>query len=224
MKPTTYIAGPMRGLPEFNYPAFRRAAERLRALGHIVVSPVELNHGTDDDGTKPPVHYLRNDILALLTCDAIAVLPGWQHSTGARLEVAVAITFGFRFFDAGSGVSIATPSFVAITGGYERNPDEARAESLDVLAEETRAFARATFKSANPHSIAEHLRREAVELAAEPEDEEEMADVFLLLSHLSAGRDLAGAVRRKLEKNKSRKWGEPDAGGVQQHVDEAVAS
>jgi hypothetical protein len=28
-----YIAGPMTGLPEFNYPAFNAEAQRLRGLG-----------------------------------------------------------------------------------------------------------------------------------------------------------------------------------------------
>ena len=30
-----YIAGPMSGLPELNYPAFNAMAERLRAHGHV---------------------------------------------------------------------------------------------------------------------------------------------------------------------------------------------
>lgn len=33
MKPTIYIAGPMRGLPDFNRAAFNAAAERLAAKG-----------------------------------------------------------------------------------------------------------------------------------------------------------------------------------------------
>lgn len=36
-----YIAGPMSGLPEFNYPAFNRAAAVLRAQGHHVENPAE---------------------------------------------------------------------------------------------------------------------------------------------------------------------------------------
>jgi hypothetical protein len=33
---------------------------------------------------------VERDIKALLTCDAIAMLPGWQHSVGAKAELAVA--------------------------------------------------------------------------------------------------------------------------------------
>jgi len=36
-----YIAGPMTGLPEFNYPAFNAAAEYLRSLGHHVENPAD---------------------------------------------------------------------------------------------------------------------------------------------------------------------------------------
>ncbi len=90
--------------------------------------------------------------------------------------------------------------------------------SLDALAVEARAWGNATFATATPASKAEHLRREAVELCRAPHDVEEMADVFLLLAHLSDGLDLAGAVRAKLDKNKQRTWGKPDADGVVEHV------
>ncbi|MCY1527250.1 hypothetical protein D9M68_623110 [compost metagenome] len=36
-----YLAGPMTGLPEFNYPAFHAEAARLRALGYQVENPAE---------------------------------------------------------------------------------------------------------------------------------------------------------------------------------------
>ncbi len=36
-----YLAGPMRGLPLFNFPAFADAAAKLRAQGYDVFSPAE---------------------------------------------------------------------------------------------------------------------------------------------------------------------------------------
>lgn len=87
MSSRVYIAGPMTGYPEHNYPAFTVAAATLRAQGYDVVSPHELH---DDDMTRPFDWYLRRDIAALVTCDAIALLPGWEHSRGAQLEYAVA--------------------------------------------------------------------------------------------------------------------------------------
>jgi hypothetical protein len=70
-------------------------------------------------------------------------------------------------------------------------------------------------------SKAAHLAREAEELRNDPADVREMADVFLLLSHISDGYDLVAAAREKLEENKRRSWGQPDAEGVVEHVREA---
>lgn len=87
MTDTIYIAGPMTGYPEWNYPAFTAAAAALRGMGHTVVSPHELH---DDDMTRPFDWYLRRDLKALCDCDAIALLPGWVDSRGATLEYQVA--------------------------------------------------------------------------------------------------------------------------------------
>lgn len=38
---TLYIAGPMSGIPQFNFPAFIAAAAALRALGYTIISPAE---------------------------------------------------------------------------------------------------------------------------------------------------------------------------------------
>lgn len=90
---TLYIAGPMRGLPDFNFPAFRKAAADLREAGYGVVSPHELHSGAL---SLPWSEYMRRDI-ALLCSGAIggmALLPGWEDSQGAKLEVAVAHATG----------------------------------------------------------------------------------------------------------------------------------
>ncbi len=91
---------------------------------------------------------------------------------------------------------------------------------LGRLAREINAWATATFPGTNERSKAEHLRREAAELAAKPTDTEEMADVFILLANLTGylGVDLAAAVEAKMAKNRKRKWGAPDAQGVVEHV------
>lgn len=90
-----YVSGPMTGISHFNFPAFIKAVEGLRVQGHDVVSPHELAHA---DGGRPgsiPWHqYLREDLIAMLTCDAIVVLPGWDGSRGSTLEVFVATQVG----------------------------------------------------------------------------------------------------------------------------------
>ena len=100
---TLYLSGPMSGLPEFNYPAFKTAAERLRSKGHTVVSPHELpadclgcaNIGHEHSWAE----HMRVDLAALLTCDVIVLLEGWQQSRGAQLEKTVAEAIGLRVID-----------------------------------------------------------------------------------------------------------------------------
>ena len=92
-----YLCGPMTGLPEFNYPTFLKAAARLRDAGHEVVNPAELDNG---ETGREWSYYLRRDLLELLTCDSVAVLPGWERSKGATLEVHVARSLGMPVLDA----------------------------------------------------------------------------------------------------------------------------
>jgi hypothetical protein len=226
-----YIAGPMRGYEEYNYPAFNRAAERFRAFGHEVVNPVEINHGPEDPGTHPPEHYVRNDLREMAArCNAIALLPGWEASVGARCEVAVALTLGFTFYDAGSGSLRDAPYQCTISGGYGGSKD-CSPYTLDELAMQALAWQAVTFTERTCSSIAAHLRREVRELVGTDEEPAiayqpwEMADVFLLLVALAneCGTDLAQAVHEKLQVNRSRTWGKPDADGVVEHVAEGVS-
>jgi hypothetical protein len=87
-----YISGKMSGLPELNFPAFHAAAADLRAKGYDVVNPAELN---PDPGATWE-QCMRVDIAALMTCDAIALLPSWSDSRGAKLEKHVADALGMR--------------------------------------------------------------------------------------------------------------------------------
>ncbi len=91
-----YLAGPMTGYEQLNYPAFAGAAEHLRAIGHEVVSPAELNPIETEYADA-----MRNDIRALLDCEAIATLPGYEKSKGATLEFHIATVLGFLHFPIG---------------------------------------------------------------------------------------------------------------------------
>ena len=93
--PRIYLAGPMTGLPEFNYPAFHAEASRLRQLGYHVENPAEIN---PEGGSW--ADCMRRDIPQLLTCDSLALLPGWDKSKGARLEYHVASELGMQVFTA----------------------------------------------------------------------------------------------------------------------------
>jgi hypothetical protein len=99
-----YVAGPMTGIPQFNFPAFDAVALLLRAQGHDVVSPAELDSPPDralalasSDGhalsvTKSWGDFLSRDVKLLADdgIEGVVVLPGWETSRGARLETYVA--------------------------------------------------------------------------------------------------------------------------------------
>lgn len=87
-----YIAGPMTGLPELNFPAFHTAAVALRTLGHDAVNPAEINA----DPNAEWLACMRADLAQLVTCDAVYMLPGWEDSRGAKLEHDVACGLGLR--------------------------------------------------------------------------------------------------------------------------------
>lgn len=89
-----YLSGPMSGLPAFNYPAFHAAAAELRAAGHDVFNPAEI------DFKKPLEEVTHRDALAVdlvWIChyaEAMALLPGWKNSRGALAEHATALAIG----------------------------------------------------------------------------------------------------------------------------------
>jgi hypothetical protein len=92
----TYIAGPMSGLKELNYPAFHEMAARLRSQGHHVENPAE--------NPEPPCGsweaYMRMALAQLLTCDTVVLLPGWSGSRGAAIEQRLAFDLGLRTINA----------------------------------------------------------------------------------------------------------------------------
>lgn len=90
-----YVSGPMTGLPGLNFPAFHAAADMLRRAGHEVVNPADEGSG---DGLSYE-EYLRRDLVALLDCNAICMLRGWEASKGARVEEHMARVLGFRFVE-----------------------------------------------------------------------------------------------------------------------------
>ena len=92
-----YISGPMTGMPEFNYPAFHAAARRLRQAGWDVINPAENFGGCTD---LPREVYMRLDVTHMVACSAIAMLPGWRTSRGARVEYLLAHELGMEILDA----------------------------------------------------------------------------------------------------------------------------
>lgn len=109
-----YLSGPMTGLPLHNFPAFEAAAARIRAAGHLVLSPHEK---TLCDGFDPELSEDANgfdlraalawDCEALLSCDAVAILPGYEASPGAMMEIALATAMKLIVFELRPAASAA---------------------------------------------------------------------------------------------------------------------
>jgi hypothetical protein len=87
-----YVAGPMTGIENLNFEAFNAEAARLRAMGHQVVNPTEIN----PDHAMTWRDCMRRDIAELVKCDTIRLLPGWTNSKGASLEAHIAHHLGME--------------------------------------------------------------------------------------------------------------------------------
>jgi hypothetical protein len=92
-----YLAGPMRGYPFSNFPAFLLATSVLRARGFEILSPAEKDLEAGFDPTKSAADQqfdigaaFRWDFRILVDCRGIILLPGWERSTGATAERLVA--------------------------------------------------------------------------------------------------------------------------------------
>lgn len=98
-----YIAGPMTGYAELNFPVFHAEAARLRAIGFEIVNPAEINV----DPAAGWLTCMRADIKQLVDCDGIALLPGWHQSRGASIEHGIARDLGLRVFQAAHLIGLA---------------------------------------------------------------------------------------------------------------------
>lgn len=106
-----YLAGPMRGYANFNFPAFDFAAAKLRAQGFDVFSPAERDREREGDdfaarNTEGDIKKATAQGFSLraalgddtawisANADAVALLPGWEASPGANAEKALAVALG----------------------------------------------------------------------------------------------------------------------------------
>lgn len=108
-----YLAGPMTGYPQFNFPLFEAATKKLRDEGFDVISP----HEQDSPAVQKEAWASADGVLHggkiagetwgdILSKDVkivadkvtgIVFLPNWFKSRGARLEAFVAILCGHSF-------------------------------------------------------------------------------------------------------------------------------
>jgi hypothetical protein len=103
-----YVAGPMTGLPGFNYRSFDGARDQLAREGWTVINPADLDRINLDidfsvmtgqeDISKYGSAFARQDIESLLHSDAVFLLPGWEKSRGATNEARIATMLGVPLY------------------------------------------------------------------------------------------------------------------------------
>lgn len=116
-KKRIYIAGPMRGYEDYNYPAFYLAADTIRSTPELdriwhVCNPAEI--GNDfaplkehfDQSSDLLKRLMEFELATVKSCDAILLLRGWEKSEGARAELRVAIDNNLEIYTQDSGVLI----------------------------------------------------------------------------------------------------------------------
>lgn len=115
-----YLAGPMRGYKDFNFPAFFEAANKLREDGHTVFNPAERDtkeYGSErlktETGNEEEVAknlgkeglslarecFLADTTFICSQADAIYLLSGWQKSRGAIAERALGEAIGLKIVE-----------------------------------------------------------------------------------------------------------------------------
>lgn len=108
-----YLAGPMRGIAFYNFPMFDQVAHSLRVAKYEVINPADEDRKEDNfDPTSQPKFadpancvvqpgmdfskIIRRCFEAVLRCDEIVLLPGWENSVGAIAELFIAVWSGKR--------------------------------------------------------------------------------------------------------------------------------
>ena len=99
--------------------------------------------------------------------------------------------------------------------------------TIQSVSDEIQKFSDTTFGEDRPFTAPLHHMKLEVDEAIESGNEEEFADILLLLldsyrkKHpLKSTKDLLNCANAKIEKLKTRKWQKPDERGVVQHIRE----
>ena len=93
-KVKVYISGPMTGLPNFNREAFAEAEKWCIRNGLSPFNPGWL--AFDEGSAFTYEEILQIDLAALANCNVILMLPGWEKSNGAKVELEMATCLGLK--------------------------------------------------------------------------------------------------------------------------------
>lgn len=98
-----YISGPISNLPiEEARHNFKTIEDAIVKQGHIAVNPMALPHDHDKEWSS----YMREDIVALMACDAVIAMPGWEKSEGANLEIQIALALQIKTYGLGKHFNV----------------------------------------------------------------------------------------------------------------------
>jgi len=178
-----YLSGPMAGLPEHSFPAFHSYAEQLRAAGYDVVNPAEI-----DNSGKTWEGCLRTDLREMCTCDTIALMPGWEKSKGANLELHIAHRLGMEVMH--------LPLAFDLVAHLRRQID----------------FSERTFgPGSRLQGVCDHIRKELIEVESAGGPLAEWVDVIILgldgaWRSGATPEQIVSAIAAKQAKNEARKW------------------
>lgn len=179
-----YLSGPMSGHPDHNFPAFNEQAAKLRAAGFEVVNPAELN----PDPSMTWEECLRIDIRELCSCDTIALMPGWELSKGANLELHIAHRLGLEVMH--------LPMQFDLVAHLRRQA----------------AFSERTFgPGKRVDGVCDHIRKELVEVEQSGGSLAEWVDVIILglegaWRSGATPEQIVSAIEAKQSKNECRRW------------------
>lgn len=115
-----YISGPVTGIEDNNRKAFHEAVFLWECQGWNAINPLE----TEPENPTWEL-CLRKDIALLLGCDAIAMLPGWMDSRGARLEHFIARQLCMTVYNSTTRTILTVPSMYE-RGGLYMMPEDAK--------------------------------------------------------------------------------------------------
>lgn len=179
-----YISGPMSGIADLNFPTFNAYAAQLRSAGFDVVNPAELN---PDPGSTWN-DCMRVDIRELCSCQAIALIPGWERSNGANLELHVAHRLGLEVMH--------LPMAFDLVAHLRRQAE----------------FSARTFGPGQRiNGVCDHIRKELIEVEESGGDLYEWVDVIILgldgaWRSGATPEQIATAIAAKQAKNEGRRW------------------
>ena len=134
-----YLSGPMTGYEDLNKPAFDAEATRLRALGYVVISPLEMDQVNDPDYGEKYWNVLKRDVIGMISADALVLLPGAisSNSNGVLVETLIASQLNIPIIES---ILINTPPINTPPITNNENYEQATTECHEENEENAKCF------------------------------------------------------------------------------------